>query len=132
MALYAYTSNSQTVAADGLVVLAQALRRGHSASLGGSGVVLNRPSSFYVVSVSATGSTTAAGEFGIAARVDGAPAPSAVAMQEVATAGDLANVAFTFGVVTDASLCDHPTVTLVNPGDAATYESVSVTVQRLD
>ena len=132
MALYANTATAQTVAADGLVVLAQAVRRGRSASLSGSGVTLDKPNSLYIVSVNARGTTTAAGEFGLAALVDGVQVPAAIASQTTAAAGDQASVAFTFVVCTDAGCCDRPTVTLVNSGDAATFDSVAVTVHRLD
>lgn len=133
MAIYAYTSTSQTVPAEGLVVLAQAVRRGHSASLTGTGITLNRPGSFYLVNVSVRGTTTAAGELGITANIDGAAIPAARGSQTVAAAGDQANISLTFGVATDSfACCDPPTLTLVNSGIASILESVAVTVQRLD
>lgn len=133
MALYAYTSTAQTVPAEGLVVLAQAVRRGHSASLTGTGITLNRPNSFYIVSASVRGTTTAAGELGITAQLDGVAIPAARGSQTVAAAGDQANVAIEFGIATDDfACCNPPTVTFVNSGVASILESIAVTVQRMD
>ena len=132
MALYAYSSTPQAVPAGSSIALAQAVRRGRSATLSGLGVALNAPNSPYEVAVSVTGTTTAAGELSVAAYVDGVAVPGAAATQEVAAAGDAASVAFSFIYVTPPqACCDPPTVTLVNAGGAGTVTNASVTVHRL-
>lgn len=132
MALYAYNSTPQAVSAGGSVALAQAVRRGRSATLSGLGVALNAPSSPYKVSVSVTGTTTAAGELSVTAYVNGVAVPGATATQEVAAAGGTASVAFSFIYVTPAqACCDPPKVTLVNSGSAGTVTNVALTAHRL-
>lgn len=131
MALYIYSQGPQDVDALGLVDLGAAMRCGGAATLDGRGVSLNCPGALYLFNVSATGTTTAAGTLAIQARLDGADVPGATASQTVGVVGDLAALPLTFIVRAGGCRGCRPTVTLVNSGDAATFENVAVTVARI-
>lgn len=126
-----YTTNiaAPAVAAGGIIPLGTTTRRyGCNVRQDGNTIVLCGQG-YYLVNVSATLTTIAAGTVSLTAQKDGVAVIGATASQ-TATANGLTNLSLT-AIVRNACGCDSSLLSLLLGGVDATVNNLAVTVEKL-